>query len=468
MARLGVLRGIYASDVADMVSSLPMNREPVIIDSGLSRGYLRPAPGIALLAATGLGIDRGGIVWNGVHYRVLGNSFCSVNTATGAATVIGDIGNNGKPVSMDFGFDRLAIASNGKLYYWDGTALSQVTDVDLGLVLDVIWISGYFMTTDGTYIVVTELNDPFAVNPLKYGSAEVDPDPIVGLKRLRGEAIIIGAKTIQVLQNVGGNGFPFRTVIGATVPRGACGTRACAYYLESFAFVGGGYNEAPGVYLSGQGTSDKVSTREVDDALAKLNAYELTTVEVEVRVQRDEQRLVVHLPTVSFVLHQQASKLAGMQMWAQIASGIFFDQAYRGRHATLADGKWIVGDATGKLGVLDYSVATHFGDVAGWRFDTVLLENPDGRAVINCVDLIGMGGQAPFGVQPGVFHSWTTDGRTWSTERYATTGVSGVMNQTVQWRGGKRLNNWMGLRFRGADGGLMPFSAVNIQIQALG
>jgi hypothetical protein len=467
MARLGVLKGIYGNDVADLVTSLPMNREPVIIETGLSGGYLRPAPGIASMGV-GPGQDRGGIVWNGTHYRVFGSKLCSVNTFSGAVTVLGEVGNDAKPVSLDFGFDRMSIASNRNLFYWNGTGLTQVTDIDLGVVLDAIWISGYFMTTDGTSIVVTELNDPTSVNPLKYGSAEVDPDPIVAVKRLRGEAIAIGTSSIQVFQNVGGNGFPFATVPGATIPRGAVGTKAVTYYLESFAFVGGGRNEDPGVYLAGQGTSDKISSREVDAALAKLNSFDLALVEVEVRVQRDEQRLIIHLPTVSYVLHQKASKLAGSQIWTRLASGIMFDQPYRGRHAVLADGKWIVGDIAGNFGSLDYGISTHFGAVAGWQFDTILMENPDGRGIINAVTLIGMGGQAPFGVNPGVFHSWTIDGLTWSTERYATTGVRGVMNQTVQWRGGKRFINWMGLRFRGADGGLMPFAAVDIKVEALG
>jgi hypothetical protein len=63
----------------------------------------------------------------------------------------------------------------------------QVTDPDLGVVLDVVWVDGYFMTTDGEFLVVTELTDPTQVNPLKYGSSEVDPDPVVALLKLRNE-----------------------------------------------------------------------------------------------------------------------------------------------------------------------------------------------------------------------------------------------------------------------------------------
>ena len=44
-----------------------------------------------------------------------------------------------------------------------------MTDLDLGVVLDFCWVDGYFMTTDGESLIVTELTDPMAVNPLKYG-----------------------------------------------------------------------------------------------------------------------------------------------------------------------------------------------------------------------------------------------------------------------------------------------------------
>jgi hypothetical protein len=86
--------------------------------------------------------------------------------------------------------------------------LTHVTDTDLGPVVDMLWIDGYTMTTDGTSIIVTELNDPTSVLPLKYGSAEEDPDMVTGLIKARDEAYALGQYTIQVFQNVGGNGFP--------------------------------------------------------------------------------------------------------------------------------------------------------------------------------------------------------------------------------------------------------------------
>jgi len=180
MVQIPIVNGIYTDNGPDFRTSYPVNMIPVPKSNGISEGFLRPADGL-VANGTGPGIDRGGINWNGVCYRVMGSKLVTVSS-TGVITVLGDVGNNGLLVTMDYSFDRLAIASNEDLFYWSPSlGLIQVTDPDLGIVLDVVWVDGYFMTTDGEFLIVTELSDPTQVNPLKYGSSEIDPDPVVGL-----------------------------------------------------------------------------------------------------------------------------------------------------------------------------------------------------------------------------------------------------------------------------------------------
>jgi len=222
--QIAIINGIYTDNGPDVRTSYPVNMVPIALQNGTSTGYLRPGNGIETFG-TGPGVDRGGIEWDGICYRVMGSKLVRVD-ADGTVTVLGDVGGGTELVTMDYSFTLLAIASGGNLFYWDGTTLTQVTDPDLGLVLDVIWIDGYFMTTDGENIVVTELSDPTQVNPLKYGSAEVDPDPVVALLKLRNEAYVVGRHTIEIFDNVGGDFFPFQRIDGAQVPKGAVGTHA--------------------------------------------------------------------------------------------------------------------------------------------------------------------------------------------------------------------------------------------------
>jgi hypothetical protein len=214
--QIPILSGIYTDNGPDLRTSYPVNLVPVPKQSGISAGFLRPGDGI-VANGTGPGTDRGGINWRGKCYRVMGTKLVEV-ASNGAVTVLGDVGGptNGL-VTFDYSFDQLAIASGGRLYYWNETTLTQVTDPDLGTVLDVVWVDGYFMTTDGEFLIVTELSDPTQVNPLKYGSSEVDPDPVVALLKLRNEIYALNRNTIEVFDNVGGDLFPFARIAGAQV-----------------------------------------------------------------------------------------------------------------------------------------------------------------------------------------------------------------------------------------------------------
>jgi hypothetical protein len=70
--------------------------------------------------------DRGGILWNGIMYRVQGGSVYSYTTA-GVRTKIGSVANDGLRVRLDYGFDNLIIVSAGLLYYYAPTGYSNAT-----------------------------------------------------------------------------------------------------------------------------------------------------------------------------------------------------------------------------------------------------------------------------------------------------------------------------------------------------
>lgn len=463
--KIPLLKGIYATNAGDFVQSPPVNREPVIMDTGLGDGYLRTSPGITGMVQ-GNGADRGGMLWQGVAYRVIGSMLVR-QSASGAITEIGDVGQGGA-CWFAYSFDHLAIGSGGRMYYWDGASLVQITDPDLGQALDGIWLDGRFMTTDGEFLVVTELNNPTAIDPLKYGSSEADPDPVVGLIKIRGEAYALNRYSIENFTNSGSSGFPFVRNSGALISYGCVGTRAKAAFIDSFAFVGSARDEAVGVYLAGNGDAAKLSNKFVDDALASLTEDELAAIEVEARVDADEQRLLVHLSDKTLVYFATASQAAQAKIWGVYASGVNADQAYRGRNAVAAYGKFIVGDRNGNIGFLDSTVSTHFGEIAGRRFDTALIYNEAGRGIINALELAGLPGRAPAGSDPRTFMSWTVDGVSWSQERAISTGRPGEKATRMQWRPNIRFNQWIGVRFREADAGMASYARLDAAIQPLG
>lgn len=459
--RLPLLSGITADGTAEFLQSYPVNFEAVAVDNKIAKAQFRMTSG-AEPFATGPGILRGGYLWNDLLFAVMGTKLVSV-TATGVVTEIGDVGGAG-PVTFAEGFGRFGIRSSDQLYYYDGTALSHVTDTDLGPVVDVIWIDGYWMTTDGTSVIVTELNDPASVMPLKYGSAEEDPDMVSGLIKFRDEAYALGRFTIQVFRNVGGNGFPFATLKGASIPVGCIGPMAKCLYGESFAFIGSARDEAIGVYLAGSGSAVRISTRAIDDELAKV--ADPTQIVLENRSSRAERRLLVHLPDKTLVFLLNASKALGEPVWyvAQSGSG----GAYRLRYATQAFGETIVGDTeSAALGVLSDAVSTHFGEAAEWRFDVGLLYNDAKGGIVQSVELVGLPGRAPFGVDGTAWLSMTRDGETFSVERGIPVGKAGQRTLRLQWRPRVNFRNWLGLRFRGYSAAMPGFAACEAAIEPL-
>lgn len=465
MTQVPILNGIYADSAPDFRTSYPRNLIPVPKDTGIAKGYLRPADGL-VLHGTGPGTDRGGINWNGVCYRVMGTKLVNVDP-DGTVNVLGDVGTGGQ-VTMDYSFDRLAIAASGNLYYYDGAALTQVTDPDLGIVRDMRWIAGYFMTTDGTNLVVTELADPYEVNPLKYGSAESDPDPVFAVDELRNEAYALGRFTIEVLQNVGGSNFPFARIEGAQVPRGVIGTHAYCQILNTFAFLGSGRNEAPAVYLMIPGDTQKLSTREIDQILAGYTETQLSATVMEARVNKAHQHVLIHLPDQCLVYDAAASQVAGEPVWFTLTSSIVGLGTYRARNLIWCYERWLAGDPTSSnLAELTGSVSSHYGAVNGWDFGTMVVYGGGSGAVVANIELVALTGRVAAGTDPVVWTSYSTDGETWSQERAASAGKQGQRNKRIAWRRQGRFRNWRVQRFRGTSEAHLSLARLEVQFEAL-
>lgn len=433
MGQVPIQTGVRVKD-GSYRTSYPVNLQQKLIESGVSKGELISTRG-AVLKGTGPGNNRGAVEWNGTHYRVMGPYLCTID-AEGTATTVATLADDGLPVRFAISFDRLGICSAAKLYYWDLTTFTEVTDTDLLPVLDLAWEGGYFITTDGTSLVVTELNDPTSVDPLKYGSAESDPDPITGVEILNEELVGFGRYSIQFFRNVGGTGFPFQTVVGATIPFGCVGPHAKCRVADTLAFVGSAKDEPVGVYIMANGSALRVSDEEIDERLK--NADSTTTMEW--LSFGFEQQIIVHLADCSVALALKSSQAADAGLWhiLQGRDGV----AYGPRNALWHAGQHWVADGA-SIGVLDPSTAALFGEEPGWGFDAGLIYN-DGNALI--LQEVRLAGQFP-PAGTTAFFSITYDGETYSRE--IARRLQGYRNEPCLWRANTRVPALCGLHFRG-------------------
>jgi hypothetical protein len=464
--QIPILNGIYTDNGPDFRTSYPVNMVPVPKNSGISSGFLRPGDGI-VANGSGPGIDRGGINWNGTCYRVMGTKLVTV-ASNGAVTVLGEVGGPiNTLVTMDYSFDRLAIASGGRLYYWNGV-LTQVTDPDLGVVLDFCWVDGYFMTTDGSSLVVTELSDPTQVNPLKYGSSEVDPDPVVALLKLRNEVYALNRNTIEVFDNVGGDFFPFQRIDGAQVQKGVIGTFGCCVFMEQVAFLGSGRNEAPGIYMGANATATKVSTQEIDEILLQYTEAQLATVKLEARNDKAHQHLYVHLPDRTLVYDAAASEALGELVWFTLTTTVVGFSQYRARNLVWAYDKWLVGDPqSSNIGYLVDTIGTHWGQKVRWEFGTLIAYNEGNGALFHELELVSLTGRVALGVDPIITTSYSLDGLSWSQDRPLRAGTIGNTKKRLAWFQQGSMRNWRIQRFRGDSDAHLAFARLEAQIEGL-
>lgn len=468
MVQIPILNGIYTDNGPDFRTSYPVNMVPVPKGNGISEGFLRPGDGI-VGNGTGPGTDRGGINWNGVCYRVMGSKLVSISS-TGAVTVLGDVGDDGKLVTLDYSFELLGIASNGNLFFYDPatSTLTQNTDPDLGVVIDVVWVDGYWMTTDGEFLVVTELNNPLAVNPLKYGSSEVDPDPIVAVLKLRNEIYALNSNTIEVFDNVGGDLFPFRRIDGAQIQKGCLGTFACCVFVETVAFLGGGRNEAPSIYMGANATATKISTQEIDEILLGYTEAQLASVKFEARNDRAHQHLYVHLPDRTLVFDAAATQEMGQPVWFTLTSSIVGFSKYRAQNMVWCYDKWLVGDpSSSAIGYFNNDISTHWGQTVRWEFGTTIVYNEGRGAIFQELELVGLTGRVAFGADPTISTSYSVDGETWSQQKFIKAGKIGQRQKRLVWFQQGWMRNWRIQRFQGTSDAHIACARLEARIEPL-
>jgi len=464
--QISILKGIFSNDLPDLRESYPMNLMPEYQPQPASSGYLRPAEGIEQFGDVGSGKDRGGILWNNILYRVLGPKLVAV-TSGGAISTKGDVG-AGVYVSMDYSFDQLAVASSGNLYYWDGSTFTHVTDPDVGTVLDVIWVDGYFMVTDGEFIAVSELGAPTSFSPIKYGSSEADPDPIKALLKVHNEPYVLNRNTIEIFENIGGTGFPFQRVEGAQIQHGVVGTHACCVFLDTIVFVGSGRNEEITVWQAQAGNAYRLATKEID---LLINAYPesvLSTIKVESRITPGHELVYIHLPDRTLVYDQLISKKLETPVWFQLNSGLSSTDEYRGRSFVRAYNQWWCGDTQSNyLGRMSYSKGSNWGVEVLWRFNIPLVYNEANGAIFHELALVSISNDDTDNLNSEVLTQYSQNGVNWSMAQAVSMMTPEGRNKNLTWLQQGSMRNWRIQRFYGTSDQKLSFIRLDARLEAL-
>jgi hypothetical protein len=203
-----IICGDKVSKFSDYEDGIPVNMIAVSREIEGSAGYLFSHDGLTQIR-TGQGVDRG------AHYnermrrmfRVSGEKLIEITA--GGVVVIGDIPGVDL-VTITYSFQSLLIVASGKAWRYDGVILSQLTDVDLGYPIDVTQIDGYYFFTDGEYLYHTDIDDETNINPLKFATSELSPDPTRAVGRTQDDLVVVFNRyTTEYFINQGTEQFAF-------------------------------------------------------------------------------------------------------------------------------------------------------------------------------------------------------------------------------------------------------------------
>lgn len=461
---ISLIKGDKHGVETDYRDSLPVNMSGVLRPMFGAKGYMLQQPGLTEYGQ-GIGIDRGGL-WNerlANHFRISGDKLIKVNTS-GSSTSLGTISGL-KQASLPYSFNTQGIVADEKFWLWDGSTLTQVTDPNIGLPIDGVWVDGYYFLTDGEYLYHTDIASETTIDPLQYATSELSPDPTLGVGRTTDNKVIVFDRySIEYFVNRANENFVFSRSAGRSIKAGIVGTHCKAEVNGKWYIMGGRKKEDVAIHSLGTGSYQKVSSREVDKLIGAYSEAELSDCILEARTIEDYPYLIVHLPNETLLFNEKLAAAAGKELaWSILKSDVLGDKVWRGINGLFDPrlGQFVYGDKrSSSLAILDDTVATHYDELAEWELNTPLMYLDS--ASIDELEIETIAGHT---VDEGasVFVSLTYDGVTHGTEHTEDYGEpSEYGKRFILYRLGY-VANWVGIKLRGASRSRMAFSRAKIK-----
>lgn len=464
--KIDLIKGDNVGSETDYRDYLPVNMTAIIRPIHNAKGYMFQSPGLTKYG-DGFGRDRGG-VWNRRvedHYRVSGGSLVSLD-ATGIPTILGAI-TGSKTASLPYSFQTQAIITDGKMWLYDTVnGLVPITDPDLGIPLDCVWVDGYYFLTDGDTVFHTDIADETSIDPLKFATAEFMPDKSIGVgKTSDNKVMVFGRETIEYFRNASNLNFAFTRLNDRAIKSGIVGTHCKVEIKDKWYILGGSKDEAISVHVVGVGTVVQVASREVDKIIAGYTENELVDVVLEARKEHAYQYLIVHLPNETLQLNITLMEKEGTeQAWSILKTDALGDNQWRAKHGVYEPrlGSWIYGDKIDKtIGILDEAVATHYDQIAEWSLNTPFIHLE--TLSIDELEIETIPGFTSY-KDATVFVSLTYDGIAHTTEHTIEYGGPSEFNKRfIAYRLGY-INDWFAIKLRGASRSRMAFATATLQV----
>jgi hypothetical protein len=401
----------------------------------------QPFPGLKPFGTTGSGVSRGMGALNGVLYTVTGNNLYSVNNL-GVGTLIGNIQGSGR-CSLDTDGANLVIATGvGKPYTYDGSALTQGTDVDLPNASTVTYINRR-VVYDGTGadIAFADLDEPLTVNSANVTIAESQPDDMLAVIAHNSQVYAFGEESIEPYYNSGVGNPPYQVITNSTENLGLNAIHSVASNKDYVYFLG---SDLIPHRISGLAVQP-IGNPAIGQAIRN---YSKTSDAYGVAFKFDSLGFyLLSFPSggETWLFNEQS------ELWVNLAYGTDGGQHLISDYQFIY-GKHLVSDRlTGNIYELDFETFTDNNTVIQRVRDTASINGttfgfPGRKIFMDKLELIIQPGASLVTVEAKIVMQYSDDnGRTWSSERWATIGEQGDYTYKLWWFG---LGDFYNRQFR--------------------
>ena len=459
MIELPIAGGFYQSD------SLPVSAQQAInwylnkpqTEGALSKNTLFGSAGLNGLTSTGEtpnDINRGGHVKNGAPYFINGETIYRLDRTV-------DVDENDIFNAVDLGVitgqERALFADNGKQLMivadhkgWiidesSGSPFLEITDPDFianGLPETVSYSDSFFIVTTGSKkFIKSAANDGLNWNALDFGSAEADPDNIVGQIVFKRQVFIGGSLTFEVFENRGIGGFPYQRN-GLIINKGLSSKYAIVETTHGIMFLGAGVNETPAIWLIAGNDVQKISTTAIDSI---INRYSIDDIQNCFAMSYGQagayfvvftfEKATFEYNTITGVWNERRSRI--IEPTGQAAN-----VRWRANSLISAYNRILCGDSIdGTIGEVSRDIYQEYENPIIRTLTTAPFNNQGESFSISKLELTmesGVGGTT----EPKVRLSVSKDGKTFNNERSLGFGKVGEYFRRVIWNRLGRFPRW--------------------------
>ena len=165
--------------------------------------------------------DRGMLENKGLLYKVTDTTLYTV-ASTGVHTTLGTIPGSGRCIIKAMGAQIIVVNGSGKVYVWDGTTLTQNTDLNLGNPRGAAVINNQAIYDAGTGqgFDVSDVGTPSTISGLNNASAESTPGDLLIPFDFRETLYLMKKDAIELWWNSGQGNPPFDKIQGAVINMG--------------------------------------------------------------------------------------------------------------------------------------------------------------------------------------------------------------------------------------------------------